>query len=165
MEVRRAVDSDWDGFRAHFESVAAERRWILTELPVDWASRRPSFDEGVAGETAVMFVADDGGTVVGPCYLHLGAGRADLGMAITDGYRGAGLGRRLLEAGIEWARAAGAHKVVLEVWPDNDRAIGLYERLGFVVEGRHRRHWRRHDGSLWDSISMGLVLDETSPSN
>ena len=45
----------------------------------------------------------------------------------------------------------------------NTRAIGLYEKLGFVVEGRYRRHWRRRDGSLWDSLLMGLVLDETSP--
>ena len=163
MEVRPAVESDWDGFRAHFESVAAEGRWILSQLPVDWAARRPSFQLALGGETAVMFVAVDEGVVVGHCFLQLGAGRADLGMALTGGYRGVGLGRRLLEAGIEWARSAGAHKVVLEVWPDNERALRLYERLGFVVEGRHRRHWRRQDGSLWDSISMGLVLDETSP--
>ena len=163
MEVRRAVEGDWDGFRAHFESVAAEGRWIASELPVDWIARRPSFDQGLTGETTVMFVADDGGTVVGHCFLSLSAGRAELGMALPDGYRGVGLGRRLLEAGIDWARSVGAHKVVLEVWPDNDRALGLYERVGFELEGRHRRHWRRKDGSLWDSIVMGLVLDETSP--
>jgi RimJ/RimL family protein N-acetyltransferase len=84
-------------------------------------------------------------------------------MALSDGYRGAGLGRRLLTCGIDWAREQGAHKVVLEAWPHNDGALALYEKLGFELEGRHRRHWRRRDGSLWDCISMGLVLDETAP--
>ena len=163
MEVRRAVEEDWDGFRAHFESVAAEGRWIASELPIDWDGRRSGFDRGVAGTDAVLFVVDDGGTIVGHLALFLVAGRADLGMGLTDGYRGRGLGRQLLVAGIEWAREAGAHKVVLEAWPHNEAAIGLYERLGFQLEGRHRRHWRRRDGSLWDSVSMGLVLDETSP--
>ena len=121
------------------------------------------FERGVAGESAVLFVAVDGDTVVGHVALYVAGGRADLGMAITDGYRGAGLGRRLLDAGLEWARTAGAHKVVLEAWPHNAAAIGLYERVGFEYEGRHRRHWRRNDGSLWDSIVMGLVLDETAP--
>jgi len=64
---------------------------------------------------------------------------------------------------IDWARGQGAHKIVLEVWPHNARAIGLYEKLGFVIEARYRRHWRRRDGSLWDALAMGLVLDEASP--
>jgi RimJ/RimL family protein N-acetyltransferase len=69
----------------------------------------------------------------------------------------------MLAAVIGWARHRGAHKVLLEVWPTNARAIGLYEKFGFVVEGRHPRHWRRNDGSLWDSLSMGLVLDTDAP--
>lgn len=163
MEIRRAVEDDWDGFRAHFESVAAEGRWIGTELPIDWDARRPGFDRAVAGDRAVMVVVDDGGTIVGHLALYVQAGRADLGMALSEGYRGAGLGRRLLEQGVAWAREAGAHKVVLEAWPHNAAALALYERCGFEVEGCHRRHWRRRDGSLWDSVSMGLVLDDSSP--
>jgi RimJ/RimL family protein N-acetyltransferase len=44
------------------------------------------------------------------------------------------------------------------VWPHNDRAIALYEKLGFVEEGRLRRHYRRRNGELWDAVVMGLVL-------
>ena len=162
-EVRRAVEDDWDGFRAHFETLAAERRFIAADLPVDWDARRPSFEVALSGVDALMLVADDAGEVVGHLILRLDAGRAQLGMGVSATHRGAGLGRRLLEQGIDWARAAGAHKVVLEAWPHNEAAVALYERFGFELEGRHRRHWRRSDGSLWDSVSMGLVLDETSP--
>ena len=112
----------------------------------------------------LLLATTDSGDVVGWAYSgHAPSGQASLGMGIADGYRSVGLGTRLLEGVIDWARERGAHKVVLEVWPHNTRAIGLYEKLGFVVEGRYRRHWRRRDGSLWDSLQMGLVLDETSP--
>jgi putative acetyltransferase len=53
--------------------------------------------------------------------------------------------------------------VTLELWPHNRAARRLYERAGFVEEGRRRRHYRRRSGELWDSVVMGLVLDETSP--
>ncbi len=57
-----------------------------------------------------------------------------------------------------WARGAGAHKAALEVWPHNQPALELYARVGFVEEGRKRRHYRRADGALWDAILMGLPL-------
>jgi RimJ/RimL family protein N-acetyltransferase len=163
--IRAASLEDWDGYRAAFESVAAEGRWIGTELPIDWDARQPSFQAVVAQQDQLILLAtNDDGDVVGWAYSHHEAsGRASLGMGIVDGYRSAGLGTRLLTGVIGWARERGAHKVVLEVWPHNTRAIGLYEKLGFVVEGRYRRHWRRRDGSLWDAVMMGLVLDETSP--
>jgi RimJ/RimL family protein N-acetyltransferase len=64
----------------------------------------------------------------------------------------------LLTACIEWARSAGAHKVVLDLWPHNDAAMALYRKFGFVQEGYLTKHYRRRDGELWDSIEMGLVL-------
>jgi RimJ/RimL family protein N-acetyltransferase len=84
-------------------------------------------------------------------------------MFVVDGHRGGGIGRALLSALIDWARAGGAHKVSLSVWPTNHPAIGLYARFGFQVEGRRHRQHRRRSGALWDSVVMGLVLDEESP--
>ena len=48
--------------------------------------------------------------------------------------------------------------MALEVWPDNERAIALYTRMGFIEEGRLRRHYRRRNGELWDALIMGLEL-------
>lgn len=169
MLIRPATLEDWDGYVAAFESVAAEGRWIGTEVPIDWDARRPGFDTYVTRDDRLLLLAEpetgaDAGEVVGWAQSeHAPSGQASLGMGIVDGHRSAGLGTRLLTGVVDWARARGAHKVVLEVWPHNRRAIGLYEKLGFVIEARHRRHWRRRDGSLWDSITMGLVLDESSP--
>jgi ribosomal protein S18 acetylase RimI-like enzyme len=80
---------------------------------------------------------------------------ADVGMLIIEGWRGRGIGRALLDAAIDWAATAGAHKMALETWPHNDAAIQLYRRAGFVEEGRKVRHYRRQNGELWDSVLMG----------
>ena len=85
-------------------------------------------------------------------------GVADIGMLVTDGWRGRGLGSALLDAAMEWASGAGAHKVALEVWPHNDAGLALYRRAGFVEEGRKRRHYRRRNGEIWDAVLMGRPL-------
>ena len=105
-------------------------------------------------------MAEDAGRVVGYIDVRVAPyGVASVAMAILDGYRGRGVGTRLVERGTEWAKRAGAHKLALEVWPHNDRALGLYKKLGFVEEGRLRRHYRRRSGELWDAVVMGLLLD------
>jgi RimJ/RimL family protein N-acetyltransferase len=164
VTVRPIEQADADGFIAVFESVAAEGRWIGTELPVDDA-RRARWRASAESPPADAFtnVAVDGARVVGFAHVGLDRGHAHLGMAVLDGFRGRGIGRRLLDGCIAWARSAGAHKIDLEVWPHNTAARRLYEAAGFVVEGRRRRHWRRNSGELWDSVEMSLVLDEESP--
>jgi RimJ/RimL family protein N-acetyltransferase len=82
---------------------------------------------------------------------------------VDAGWRGRGEGGALVDAAIQGARELGAHKLALQAWPHNDVALRLYLRHGFVQEGVLRRHYRRHNGELWDAVLMGLVLDETSP--
>jgi RimJ/RimL family protein N-acetyltransferase len=164
-ELRPATVDDWDGFRANYESIAAEGRWIGGELPIDWEARRPQWEASITDPRwlVVLAVSPDGAVVGHIAAEHEGIGRVSFGMGIVDGHRSAGLGTQLLAVVVGWAKQRGAHKVTLEVWSHNARAIGLYAKFGFVVEGRHRRHWRRNDGSLWDSVTMGLVLDEDAP--
>ena len=161
--LRPAVAGDFDAYMDAFEAVAAEGRWMGAEAPIDRAARRATFDRAVAGEGAMLLVADAGRQIVGAVHASISGGIVDLGMFVVDGHRGAGLGRALLEAVIGWARVAGAHKISLAAWTTNHPAIGLYARYGFRVEGTRRRHYRRRDGALWDSLVMGLVLDEDSP--
>lgn len=168
VRIRRATRADVDGLIELRRMVAAEGIWIGAELPLDEAGDRAKFtktiDDADAGEPALMLVAEAvDGTIVGQLHLHSPIGIADLGMSIAVSHRGHGVGTAMLAAGIDWARAAGAHKMRLERWSWNDAGRALYERFGFVEEGYLRRHYRRKDGSLWDSVLMGLVLDEDAP--
>ena len=161
MRVRRATVEDTEPFAAVVARVAPEGL-IATEPPVDVEERAAKARELVAGEGPdALWVLEEGDTVVGAAGLHATSARGvlSLGMVILPEYRGRGAGRELLEAALEHARASGAHKVELEVWPDNGRAIALYTAAGFAVEGVRRSHYRRRDGSLRSSIVMALLLD------
>ena len=159
--VRAAGADDAEAVRAVWEAVAAEGEWIGTELPLrpDWVER---FRNDLMDPEVAWFVAVEE-TVVGAIIVRNEGGRAHVGMAISDGFRGRGLGRLLLVRGLDWASDRGAHKAVLEVWPHNERARGLYTSAGFLEEGYLKRHYRRRSGALWDAVAMGLVLDSDSP--
>jgi len=165
VSVRRAQPEDFERWLAVHEAVAAEGKWIGAELPLDLDAVREHFDDGVNGERRALFLAEsEDGTVVGNFKITVWSfGVADFGMAVLDGWRGKGVGSRLLEAGIAFAREHGAHKIALQMWPHNTGAQRLYEKYGFVVEGRLRRHYPRQNGELWDAVIMGLVLDEDTP--
>ena len=159
MQVRRARPEDADACAAIMAAVAAEGRWILTEPPVDEAE----WALGMRGrDDPVWVVEDDDGRIVGHLGLHQPYPKAPdvraFGMGILAEARGHGAGTALLEAALEFARANNVHKVELEVFPGNARAIGLYVKHGFVVEGLKREQWPRKDGTRKDSLLMGLIL-------
>lgn len=71
---------------------------------------------------------------------------------------GRGLGHALLSAAIEECRKRAIRRLELTVMTDNLRAIGLYLRAGFEMEGLRRRAVLR-DGSVVDEYYMGHLLD------
>jgi ribosomal protein S18 acetylase RimI-like enzyme len=88
--------------------------------------------------TTLVFLAMDHETPVGIAVCFLGfstfAARPLINihdLAVLPGYRGMGVGRRLLEDVEAKGRALGCAKLTLEVRADNDRAQRLYRRVGF----------------------------------
>jgi ribosomal protein S18 acetylase RimI-like enzyme len=54
-------------------------------------------------------------------------------LVVDEGYRGMGIGRRLLTILVDKLRAKGVSEIYLEVDPRNEAAISLYRSLGFTV--------------------------------
>jgi RimJ/RimL family protein N-acetyltransferase len=147
----RAVGSEPEGWLISVDgwrTVADERRYLRA------VRRFPH---------AAVLVAEVEGRVVGrlslardqhPASAHV----ADLGLMVAKDWRGRGVGRALLEAAVEWARAAGVRKLELHTFPWNEPAIRLYERFGFVQEGYRRGHYSR-GGELADAILMAYSVD------
>lgn len=153
-----------EGFNRCVDAVARERRWIgLVEGPPLEASRH--FVQHVIEGGGVHLVAVDGsGSVVGWCdverhgregFRH--AGR--LGIGMLPQARGRGLGRRLMTAAMDAARARGMERIELEVFASNTRAVALYASLGFRREGLKRRA-RKLDGEYDDDVLMALLFDD-----
>ncbi len=163
MYVRDAVPSDGERAMEVLAGVA-EEDLVVTEPPVDVAARAAKFREGLAsGGARYWILCEDDGAIVGLLGLHqtMAAGVRRLGIVIAAGRRGLGGGRLLMERALRWARAEPAvHKVELEVWPENERAIALYEGLGFEHEGLRRNHYRRRDGSLRSAVLMAIAVGD-----
>ena len=157
--VRPATEADLDRWLDLFESVAAERIYIGTETPLDRERQRQRFTERLASGSEAELVAVDGHEIVGMIGLGDRRGLVHFGMLVAPGRRGRGIGTALMRAGLDWARARGAHKMELQVWPHNTSAIELYEKFGFVREGYLIKHWKRRNGELWDAVIMGLLLE------
>lgn len=53
----------------------------------------------------------------------------------------------------------GLHRIGLQVWSYNSRALSAYRKVGFVEEGR-RREVVFHQGRFYDEVLMGLLASE-----
>lgn len=160
MRVRRAERGDAEAF-AGIVARVAEEGLIGTEPPVDIDERASLARELIDGEGPdALWMLEEGEIPVGVAGVHTtrATGVLSLGMMVLPEHRGRGGGRVLVATALEHARRSGAHKLELEVWPDNGRAIGLYASAGFVVEGVRQAHYRRRDGSLRSALMMALLL-------
>ncbi len=86
--------------------------------------------------------------------LHLEA------LVVAESARGLGVGGALVDATIAEARRRGVAKLGLRALSNNPGALRLYERHGFVEEGRLHAELRRDDGTYADDVWMALWLQE-----
>ena len=87
---------------------------------------------------------------------HIG----DLFIVIGKKYWNNGLGSLLLEEVIEWAQASGIlRRLQLTVQTRNQAAVYLYQKHGFVIEGRQERGAYIEEGEFIDVYLMGRLID------
>jgi ribosomal protein S18 acetylase RimI-like enzyme len=79
------------------------------------------------------------------------------GLAVDEAARGSGVGRALLEAACDRARAEGARRITLRVLGPNVPARGLYTAAGFEVEGVLPEEFHI-EGAYVDDVLMGRSL-------
>jgi putative acetyltransferase len=156
-------ESHAESFRACLDTVARERKYLAQFEALPLERIRGFVRESVAAGAA-QFVAVEGSLVVGwcdifPAWAHAVQHCGYVGMGLLPTHRGRGLGRQLLSACLDRARSNGITRVELEVRADNERAIKLYERMGFSQEAL-KRHGMRFEGEYHDSIQMSLILDD-----
>lgn len=125
-----------------------------TEMMRGWSANTGN-DVGFAVELA-------DGSMIGHAALYgIDKNRsATLAIVLGPPYWSAGHGTDALEVLVRYAfTELGLHRVGLEVFAFNTRAIATYRRLGFVEEGR-RREVIYHAGARHDTVQMGLLATE-----
>ncbi len=160
--IRPSQDGDAPGIAALIDAVAKEGE-LLAAVPgepdtIEQSLRIVSIVlEGGLTLTLEVDGVPAGHVMIqrraGPHYAHVG----EIAIVVSNARRGEGLGRILMEMAIDWGRAVGLAKINLRVFPDNERAIGLYRSLGFEEEGLARGEVRMPSGDR-DMLLMGLRL-------
>jgi putative acetyltransferase len=132
--------------RAAFEQL--NRDWIESYFVLEDADREVFADPtgSIVRPGGQIFFVVEGDTVLGTCaVLRHGPTECEIAkMAVAPAARGRGLGDRLMEAAVDFAREIGASKVVIVSNTLLAPAIRLYRKHGFMEvplesDGRYQR--------------------------
>ncbi len=155
LEIHRQILGEGHYFITEADEFQHTRAWKAAAIRELSGARNSCFLVGrVDGRLAGALMAQGG---------HLRRSRhvSRIEIFVDQSSRGHGLGRALMDSVVQWARHnPEVQKLALTVFADNERAIRLYEQLGFEIEGRRLREYQLSDGSWRDDLMMGLWLGE-----
>jgi putative acetyltransferase len=83
--------------------------------------------------------------------------KAELGITVHDDYQNRGIGTAMLKHLLSIARMKKLRKIWLLVNTDNDRAVHLYKKVGFEIEGKLSKE-RCLKGQYGDEYRMAVFL-------
>jgi putative acetyltransferase len=136
-------------------------RWT-TQLPfpsvTTWQKKFEKMDE----MGYIAFVAEIDGAMVGELTLFVEQRprtrhSISFGISVDPAFGGRGIGEKLIRNAIDYAyNWLGMVRIELEVFHDNERALRLYQKLGFEREGVKRKACLR-DGEFHDIVLMAQL--------
>lgn len=166
--IRRAVEDDAAAVLALGRTLDSETQFMMLEPGERTATveeQRKRIQSMILSGNGAMFLAEaETGELVGLLGAQGGAYRRNrrtvqIFIGILQSFTGHGIGRQLFEAMEAWARAWGARRLELSVMAHNERAIALYNRMGFTIEGRMRDSLYV-DGQYVDEFLMAKILED-----
>lgn len=158
--IRAARDSDADSIWAIFHEIV--RRGDT--YAYDPVSTREDAHAIWMSPTAATYVAEIDGEVVGTYILKpnqpgLGSHVANAGYMVQQGRQGHGVGRAMCEHSMTEARHAGFLAMQFNfVVSTNERAVNLWQQLGFAIVGTLPRAFRHSELGLVDAYVMHRFL-------
>ncbi len=139
LQIRDMTPADWPAVAAIYAAGIATGEATFETEPPSWEE----FDAGRFPDHRLVAVED--GEVVGwatlaptsrrACY----AGVVEHSVYVAEHARNRGVGRRLMEALVASAEAAGIWTIQTSIFPENVASLALHQRVGFRVVGRRER--------------------------
>lgn len=162
--LRDATEADLPAILAIYNHAVAETTAIWNEVLVDLDNRKAWFEARHARGFPIL-VAEVEGRIAG--YASYGDWRpfdgfrhsVEHSVYVEKDHYGRGLGKALMAALIERARAARIHVMVAAIEAGNTGSIALHTSLGFRLVGIHHEVGRKFDRWL-DLAMMELKLDD-----
>ena len=160
LNYRFASQGDVDAVYHLFMDEASNP--YLTYDPMDRESFKKIYD-GLL-DTGTLYVVETGAMVIGSFRLIAKQDRQAHtvylgGFVVDSSMKGQGIGTRILRYIMQLIRDQGKTRIELTVDTENKPAINLYEKIGFVIEGRIRNSYKRFPENRYlDEYLMGLIL-------
>jgi putative acetyltransferase len=161
IEVRHFENADTEAIKSiydqpHVVEGTLQQPYQSSDM---WSSRLQD-----VGKHFICLVAVVDGKVVGQMGVHTSDKPrrkhvATLALAVCSSVQGKGVGHALMNAGVElcdnWLNI---RKIELQVYIDNERAIALYKRHGFEIEGELKAYGFKA-GKYVNAYSMGRLKE------
>src|SRR6056297_1851960 len=138
------------------------------EMKLDVAYEKQMIKLHGQRENCVFFIAEQADQVIGMVNFVGGNRSRDMhdgefGLSVHKDYFGLGIGSKLMDQLMRWGQKSPVIKrMTLFVMHSNKRAINLYKKYGFQIEGVRRKAVRFEDGRVQDLIMMGILKKEGS---
>lgn len=157
IQIKPVQRKDIPGLLKAIDAVAREgHHLIITQAPPRREILKVVLESLLKKVT--YFVALDGDKVVGWCHIRL-QGHPTLNhvgslvMGLAPGYRGKGIGTRLIRQCLLHAQRRKLEYVRLQVYASNKGALKLYGKMGFRREGL-LKNARKYQGIYQDIVCM-----------
>ena len=139
------------------EIARAER--VTREDEAEWL---PKMLSSLERDELFFLVADVGGKVVASSDIHILSGDEKhvgvLGIVVGSGFRDLGIGTEMMRTLVEQAVALGLKVLTLQVFATNERAVHVYEKVGFIQTGKvPKKHFR--EGQYVDEVIMTKLIE------
>ena len=165
MKIRMICAEDAQPFLELNHKLDAETKLMLFEpgersTTVQQVEKR--IEHTLARDNEAVFVLEDDGVLVGygsviGGHLKRNSHKASVVTGILQSHAGRGAGSSLFQRLLEWTKTSSLHRLELTVMKHNVRAIGLYQKFGFEIEGM-KKDSLLIDGQYVDEYLMGCVL-------
>lgn len=165
--IRQARIDDAEALLRYIKTIADEPNNMIAasssdEITFTLEEERDIIKNHIEGENCNWFVTEADGEIIAGSNLFAGKRgfkqTVSLGITVAKEWRERGIGTTLMEHAIAWCRAIPTiHRLELEVFTINPRAIHVYRKVGFLEEGiRHEAFLK--DGQYLDVMMMGMIF-------
>lgn len=165
--LKNAAGADAEDYIEYFNMAHSETDFLTTypdESQHDVKIMAARLEKAEASKSDVEICAFVDGRLVGSGGINMVKDRdktrhrAEFGISVIKDYWGLGIGNELTKACIEAAKNAGYLQIELEAVAENERAISLYRKFGFVEFGRNPKAFRTRQGRWQELVLMRLEL-------
>jgi RimJ/RimL family protein N-acetyltransferase len=169
FSIRTATVDDAEQMVAHMLRIVVEpdngtTRSSADEVMSVEAERQFLTDIATVDNSVLALAVTADGSVIGVASFMGGKRRAmrhqgSIGIAVHKDWRNQGVGTALMQYLINWARGTGIiTRLELEVNTHNERAVHVYQKVGFEIEGRKKKALFK-EGRYIDNFVMALLLE------